>query len=43
MNEKLTIGLVQINLIWENPSSNRNAIEKYIIDHSEKVDLFILP
>ena len=43
MKEKLTISLVQINLIWENPNSNRNVIEKYIIDHPAKVDLFILP
>ena len=43
MKEKLIVALLQIDLIWENPSSNRSSIEKTILKEKSKVDLFILP
>ena len=43
MKENLTIGLVQVNLIWENPELNRKLIGAHIDEYSTKVDIFILP
>ena len=43
MKEKLNIGLVQIDLAWENPNKNRKYIDEIIINQKSKIDIFILP
>ena len=43
MKENLTIGLVQVNLIWENQKLKRKLIGAYIDEYLTKVDVFILP
>ena len=43
MKDKLTVALVQTDLVWENPVLNRNLIEKKILNEKSKIDLFILP
>ncbi len=43
MKGKLTVGLVQIDLAWENPDLNRKLIEKNILEEEAKVNLFVLP
>jgi len=43
MKEKLSVGLVQIDLVWENPSLNRKIIEKKILEEQSDIDLFVLP
>jgi len=39
----MKIALIQIHLSWENPSQNRDSIEKKINSIEENVDLIILP
>ncbi|MFQ3351600.1 MAG: omega-amidase [Candidatus Marivariicella framensis] len=43
MKDKLTVALVQTDLVWENPVLNRSLIEKKILNEKSKIDLFILP
>ena len=43
MKDKLSVALVQTDLVWENPVLNRNLIEKKILNEKSKIDLFILP
>ena len=41
MKDKLTVALVQTDLVWENPVLNRSLIEKKILNEKSKIDLFI--
>jgi predicted amidohydrolase len=43
MQNELKIGLVQSDLVWENPEQNRINFTKKIDAITEEVDLFILP
>jgi len=43
MKEKLKVVLIQSNLVWENPTQNRENFSKKIKSISESVDLIILP
>jgi predicted amidohydrolase len=39
----MKINIVQTNIVWENPSKNRDAIEALLSLHHEKAELTILP
>ena len=43
MAKKLTIALLQANLVWENATANREQFEKKISKLSSEVDLIVLP
>ena len=43
MQNELTVGLIQSDLVWENPKQNRLNFAKKIDAISEEVDLFVLP
>ena len=43
MSSKLSIALIQTDLIWEKPKSNMELFKKLIINYNKKTDLFILP
>jgi len=43
MQDNLKIVIIQSDLIWENPTENRNIFSKKIESISEKVDLILLP
>lgn len=43
MQNELTVGLIQSDLVWENPKQNRLNFTKKIDAISEEVDLFVLP
>jgi len=42
MSEALNIALLQCDLHWENPTSNREQIEIYL-KNLERIDLIVLP
>ncbi|KAB1160640.1 amidohydrolase [Tenacibaculum aiptasiae] len=42
-SNKLKIALIQADLVWENPTENRNHFQKKIIAISDAIDLIILP
>jgi len=41
--QDLRIALIQFDIVWQNPISNRNILETKIADIDPKVDLIILP
>ncbi|MFD1062897.1 amidohydrolase [Winogradskyella litorisediminis] len=43
MTDKLKVALVQTELVWENPTINREQLQKQINSISEHVDLIVLP
>ncbi|SHI39883.1 amidohydrolase [Algibacter luteus] len=43
MQNELTVGLIQSDLVWENPEQNRLNFTKKIDAISEVVDVFVLP
>lgn len=42
-NNKLTVALIQADLVWENPSENRKNFEEKINTLSSNIDIVILP
>lgn len=43
LSEKLQVGLIQSDLVWENPEENRINFTNHITTIVEEIDLFILP
>lgn len=43
MTKKLSVALIQSDLVWENPIANRTSLEEKIKGVTAKVDLIILP
>lgn len=42
-SNKLKIALIQADLVWENPTENRNRFQEKIMAISDTIDLIILP
>ncbi|SHG94101.1 amidohydrolase [Winogradskyella jejuensis] len=43
MKTELKVALIQTDLVWENPTANREQLQHEINDISEQVDLIVLP
>ncbi|QDO93457.1 amidohydrolase [Formosa sediminum] len=43
MHKQLHIALIQIDLIWEQPQANRDAIERMVTTITDTVDVIVLP
>ena len=43
MNDQLKIAVIQSNLIWEDPKSNRKRFKEKIREIDSEVDIIILP